>query len=101
MWQFLYIIAFAILAVLAVGNLLRNLFTLGIASQRDYRYPPQSPTGETSGAMSHPELLDEKGRVIDEPLLVMRSMSVDDAREHLDSLYRQSPGSNDETRGEV
>ena len=100
MWQFLYIIAFAILAVIAVGNLLRNLFTLGAASQRDYRYPPNNPTSSAKTA-SHPELLDETGRVIDEPLLVMRSMSVDDAREHLDSLYRQSPGSNDESRGEV
>lgn len=101
MWQFLYIIAFAILAVLAIGNLLRNLFTLGAASQRDYRFPPNASARNPSTYASHPELLDHDGRVIDEPLLVMRSMSVDDAREHLDSLYRQSPGSNDETRGEV
>ncbi|MCM1983809.1 DUF2973 domain-containing protein [Lyngbya confervoides BDU141951] len=96
MWQFLYIIAFAFLAVLAIGNLMRNLFVLGLDSRR----PPSRPTGQRS-SVSHPELLDEEGRVINEPLLVMRSMSVDDAREHLDSLYRQSPGSNDETLGEV
>lgn len=100
MWQFLYIIAFAILAVLAIGNLLRNLFTLGAESRRSYRDFPQS-SADRPNIPAHPELLDDDGRVIDEPLLVMRSMSMDDAREHLDSLYRQSPGSSDETRGEV
>lgn len=95
MWQFLYIIAFAVLATLAISNLIRNVMTLGTESNRPPRYPPQRPTS------SHPELLDDDGRVINEPLLVMRSMTVEDAREHLDSLYNQSPGSNDETRGEV
>ena len=100
MWQFLYIIAFAILATLTVSNLLRNLFTLGAESRKPPRYPA-SPSSHRPQPSEHPELLDEDGQVIDEPLLVMRSMSMDDAREHLDSLYRQSPGSNDETRGEV
>lgn len=95
MWQFLYIIAFAILATLTISNLLRNMLTLGIESRK----PPRSPTRPQPA--SHPELLDDEGQVINEPLLVMRSMSVDDAREHLDSLYNQSPGSNDETRGEI
>jgi hypothetical protein len=40
----------------------------------------------------HPEMLDENGRVINEPLLVMRSMTVEDARERLDAIYRSSPG---------
>jgi hypothetical protein len=30
--------------------------------------------------------------MINEPLLVMRSMTVEDAREQLDALYRSSPG---------
>lgn len=96
MWQFLYIIAFAILATLTISNLLRNLFTLGAESRKPNRYSAQS-----RAQPAHPELLDEDGQMINEPLLVMRSMSMEDAREHLDSLYRQSPGSNDETRGEV
>jgi len=44
---------------------------------------------------AHPELLDESGKVVREPYLVMRSVSVDDARERLDALYDSSPGSTD------
>lgn len=99
MWQFLYIIAFAILAALTIINLLRNLLTLGAESRKPPKYPVSSRYQDPPSA--HPELLDDDGQVINEPLLVMRSMSMDDAREHLDSLYRQSPGSNDETHGEV
>ncbi|NJP09781.1 MAG: DUF2973 domain-containing protein [Leptolyngbyaceae cyanobacterium RU_5_1] len=92
----IYIIAFTILAVLAVGNLIRNLMTLGMESQR---YSP--PRGSTGGAQNlpmtqqmvpHPEFLDEFGNVINEPLLVMRSMTVEDARDQLDALYEASPG---------
>jgi hypothetical protein len=82
----LYILAFTVLACLAVGNLIRNLLTLGLDSTRpvsDYRRARPVP---------HPELLDSNGRIIDEPLLVMKSMSVEDAREQLDAIYRSSPG---------
>ncbi|HEY9908410.1 MAG TPA: DUF2973 domain-containing protein [Thermosynechococcaceae cyanobacterium] len=94
----LYIVAFTVIAFLAVGNLIRNMMTLGIESQRGY-----SARGGADSAgrlrSSHPELLDNAGNVIKEPLLVMRSMSMDDAREHLDALYEASPGgSNTETR---
>ncbi|MGR3279975.1 DUF2973 domain-containing protein [Acaryochloris marina NIES-2412] len=34
MLQFLYMLAFIVLAVLAVGNLFRNVFTLGFQSQQ-------------------------------------------------------------------
>jgi hypothetical protein len=51
--------------------------------------------------MPHPELLDETGRVINEPLLVMRSMSVDDAREQLDALFESSPGISPEPRDDA
>jgi hypothetical protein len=71
----LYILAFTVLACLAVGNLIRPV--------SDYRRPRPVP---------HPELLDSNGRLIDEPLLVMKSMSVEDAREQLDAIYRSSPG---------
>ncbi len=98
MLQLLYIIAFIILAVLAIGNLVRSLFTLGADSQRSYasRGVAESLSNgisSRSGATPHPEMLDERGRVINEPLLVMRSMTVEDAREQLDALYNSSPGS--------
>jgi Protein of unknown function (DUF2973) len=95
MLQILYILAFTIIAFLAVGNLLRSLFTLGVESTRPVehkgyggplrrRYDANHPP--------HPELLDDKGRFIEEPLLVMKSMTVEDARERLDAIYRSSPG---------
>lgn len=92
----IYILAFTILAFLAVGNLIRNLMTLGLDSQRASRgWSSGQPSGlrSRSGAVPHPELLDDSGNVINEPLLVMRSMSVEDAREQLDALYESSPGS--------
>lgn len=61
--------------------------TLGIESQRQY-----PPANKSNRPTPHPELLDENGRMIDEPLLVMRSMSVEDAREQLDAIYKSSPG---------
>lgn len=96
MLQLLYIVAFVILAVLAIGNLIRSLFALGIESQRGYA--PRSNSSSAQGdVLPHPELLDESGRVINEPLLVMKSITVEDAREQLDALYRNSPGSSEET----
>lgn len=94
--QLLYMLAFITLAVLAIGNLFRNVYMLGLQS-RTYNspIPPAYPEGAAQFS-PHPELLDESGQIIDEPLLVMRSMSVEDAREQLDALYHQSPGSKDE-----
>ena len=95
----LYIIAFTTLAFLAVGNLIRNLMTLGVESQRS-QAPKRWAMGEPQTGTSrlrmvpHPEFLDTAGNVINEPLLVMRSMSVEDAREQLDALYDSSPGAN-------
>ena len=83
----LYILAFTALAFLAVGNLIRNLMALGIESQRQYPTTARSQ----NRSVPHPELLDDQGRVINEPLLVMRSMSVEDAREQLDAIYKSSP----------
>lgn len=103
----LYIIAFTTLAVIAVANLIRNLVTLGIDSQRFY--PPSRGNGKSAlstsrQAVPHPEFLDDAGNVINEPLLVMRSMTVEDARERLDALYESSPGTtnlNSEPRDEA
>lgn len=96
----LYIIAFTTLAFLAVGNLIRNLMTLGVESQRS-QAPRSWAMGDPQAAgagrlriVPHPEFLDTAGNMINEPLLVMRSMSVEDAREQLDALYESSPGAN-------
>jgi hypothetical protein len=108
MLHLLYILAFTALAFLAIGNLIRSLMTLGMESQR----PPVSGWGghpreshgglsiSRSGMAAHPELLDAMGNVINEPLLVMRSMTVEDAREQLDALYEASPGYDGDTRDE-
>lgn len=92
----LYIVAFAILAVLAVGNLIRNMMLLGKDARRA---PRQSYGGSPSTSQRpapHPELLDDTGRVIDEPLLVMRSISLQDARDRLDDLYNDRPNRTDD-----
>jgi len=97
----LYIFAFTVLAILAMTNLIRNMITLG----RDAQKPPTrnspggiNPTGRApqSDSVPHPEFLDEGGNVINEPLLVMRSITVDDAREKLDALYDASPSKSEE-----
>jgi hypothetical protein len=111
MLHLLYLVAFTVIAFLAIGNLLRSLLTLSIDSQRLY-----SPAGRSqadcgrsavtasrsrSNYVPHPELLDDKGNPINEPLLVMRSMTVEDAREQLDALYNSSPGKRTDTQEET
>lgn len=96
MLHLIYILAFTILALIAIVNLFRNLLTLNVAEVRRTHshlgYPLASgePHRQVQPA-PHPELLDESGRVVNEPLLVMRSLSVEDARERLDALYKKSP----------
>ena len=93
MLHLIYILAFTAIALLAVSNLIKSLVTLSAETQKFY--PPKY--GDTRKAPSrsrqafHPELLDEQGKVIEEPLLVMRSVSVDDARSRLNALYDASP----------
>ncbi|WP_071517171.1 DUF2973 domain-containing protein [Geitlerinema sp. PCC 9228] len=93
MLHLLYILAFTVLAFLAVGNLIRSLMSFSRQSQRH----PATRGGFGYGASSqktapHPELLDERGQVVKEPLMVLRSMDVEDAREQLDAIYKESPG---------
>jgi hypothetical protein len=107
MLHLLYILAFTTLALLAIGNLIRSMLSLGIESQRSHRSNAWS--GSDAGANSnrrsrlvpHPELLDDTGNVTNEPLLVMRSMTVEDARERLDALYDSSPGITGDSREEA
>ncbi|NJN86940.1 MAG: DUF2973 domain-containing protein [Leptolyngbyaceae cyanobacterium SL_7_1] len=98
MLHLIYILVFTLLAVLAVSNLIRNLVVLGVESHRGYsaagRSPSQSRFRRT--AVPHPELLDDAGNVSNEPLLVMRSVDVEDARQQLDALFNASPGGDEE-----
>jgi hypothetical protein len=88
MWHVVYIIAFAVLALMAIANLVRNLILLGGNARNPQSAKPYgSQQGNASRGVPHPELLDQDGQVIREPLLVMRSISVKDAREQLDALY--------------
>lgn len=96
MLHVLYIIAFAAVASFAIANLFRNMLMLGRDVRQGYgnakdamNAPSVMPNPEKS---SHPELLDESGEVVREPFLVLKSISVDDAREKLDAIYNASPG---------
>lgn len=90
MLHILYLIAFTILAFLAIGNLIRNLVQFSVDSQRYYA-PTQAMQQQSA---PHPELLDEAGRLTNEPLLVMKSITVDEARARLDALYNDLPSYN-------
>lgn len=85
----LYILAFTALSVLAISNLIRNMMMLGTEARRvpSRPYEGDQASGRSGKSVPHPEMLDKTGRVLDEPLLVMRSMSLDDARDRLDALY--------------
>lgn len=100
MWHVVYIIAFAVLAIMAIANLVRNLVLLGSNArnpQSSRAYGGGQPSPQSNGSVPHPELLDQDGQVIREPLLVMRSISVKDAREQLDALYNGTGSLLDET----
>ncbi len=98
MWHIVYIIAFAVLAIMAIANLVRNLIVLG-GNARNPQRPgsygggprPNAASGSTFSStgrsVPQPELLDQDGQMIREPLLVMKSISVKDAREQLEALY--------------
>ena len=97
MLHLLYILAFTILAVIAVANLIRNLIMFSFDRERvdAAKYSPMDNPGYLSSRkqfVPHPELLDNAGNLIKEPLLVMRSVNVEDARQQLDAIYESSPG---------
>jgi hypothetical protein len=92
MMQFLYIVAFTSLSILAVVNLVRSMMALANTEPANQR-SARSNRRLLATRSFHPELLDEYGNVTSEPLLVMRSLTVDDARSRLDALYESSPGS--------
>ena len=94
MLHLVYILLFTVIALLAVSNLIRSLIALSAETQKFYppNYQGSNKAQSRNQKQVHPELLDEAGQVIEEPLLVMRSVSVDDARTRLDALYNSSPG---------
>ncbi|EDX85328.1 hypothetical protein S7335_3027 [Synechococcus sp. PCC 7335] len=57
----------------------------------EVRQPMQ--TVKSDRPVPHPELLNDSGDVINEPLLVMRSISIKDARDQLNALYESSGNS--------
>jgi hypothetical protein len=91
MLQILYIVAFTALSLFAVVNLIRSMISLG---QSEVIGKQRRPIRRDMRNI-HPELLDESGNITNEPLLVMRSMSFDDARSRLDALYESSPGNSE------
>lgn len=95
MLHLLYVLAFTVLAVLAVSNMIRNMVRLGTQVTK-----PMQSEQVTQRPVPHPELLDASGDVINEPLLVMRSISIKDAREQLDALYDGTSSSSDDAREE-
>lgn len=100
MFHLLYILAFTVLALIAVSNLIRNLVMFSLERDRAYS-SGRSPMSDRDSfsyrssltqSVPHPEFLDNAGNLIKDPLLVIRSISVEDAREQLDALYEASPG---------
>lgn len=95
MLQILYILAFTVIAFLAISNLIRNLINVNSDSRRLYSQSGRSRGNHTSTYTSktvpHPELLDDQGKPVNEPLLVMRSVNVEEARQQLDQIYNSSP----------
>jgi hypothetical protein len=95
MLQILYIAAFTALSLLAVRSLFTSMVSLAQSEARVIR-KPRYPQSEAQNFVAqrtiHPELLDQDGKITDEPLLVMRSLSFEDARDRLDRLYESSPG---------
>ncbi|MGF1536197.1 MAG: DUF2973 domain-containing protein [Elainellaceae cyanobacterium] len=88
MLHLLYVLAFTGLAAIAIVNLIKNLMILGTESQRGYRAQGSS---SRQPQPTHPELFDDSGDMIREAYLVVKSMSVDDARDRLNELYEASP----------
>ncbi|NEO88157.1 MAG: DUF2973 domain-containing protein [Spirulina sp. SIO3F2] len=97
MLHLLYILAFTCIAFLAMSSIIRSLMTLGMEPNRRLNNPkPKKPAN-----VPHPELLDEQGQPIEEPLLVIRSVNVDEAREKLDAIFEASPSPSAENGDEA
>jgi hypothetical protein len=106
MLHLVYILAFTVIAFFAISNLIRSLITISGESQRgSWTDTPRGSNSKTSYRATyqptHPELFDSQGKPINEPLLVIRSVSVEDARQRLDSIYESSPSQTTSTEEEA
>lgn len=108
MLHLLYILAFTTLALIAVSNLIRNLIVFSVEGdgvysrgQSSYDRGKYGSGSRMARSVPHPEFLDNTGKIIRDPLLVMRSIDVQDARAHLDALYEASPGYSGEVDQEI
>ena len=104
MLHLLYILSFTVLAFIAIRNLIRNLVSFGFDREQGYRtHNQRNPVylSANKNTVPHPELLDDSGNLIKEPLLVMRSVNVEDARQHLDSIYNNSSAHKIENQEEI
>lgn len=91
MLHLVYILAFTIIAFFAISNLIKSLIMISTESQRGHWSAEPRKSRSNYLKASHPELLDSNGNLINEPLLVIRSVSMEEAREKLDSIYNASP----------
>jgi hypothetical protein len=87
MLQIIYLIAFTILAFLAIGNLIRSLIGFSMEGPPQRSKSNQNGYSYRAGSVPHPELLDDLGNITSEPLLIMKSIGIEDARARLDALY--------------
>ena len=94
MLQLLYLMVFTLLLVVAVMSLVQNLMMFAGEAQKPSS--GWSAANRSQQRVPHPEFLDNAGNVVNEPLLVMRSVSVEDLRDRLDALYDASPGVQEE-----
>ena len=104
MLHLLYILSFTILAFIAISNLIRNLVSFSVDREQGYKpYNQGNPSYSSANknTVPHPELLDDSGKLIKEPLLVMRSINVEDARQQLDSIYNDSSAHKIENQEEI
>lgn len=99
MLHLLYLVVFAALTFIAVFSLVKNLMAFAQENQSQGSGNSVRTLQDPQGRVPHPEFLDESGNVMNEPLLVMRSVKVEDIRDRLDAIYESSPGgqSDDQT----
>lgn len=92
MFHFLFMLAFGIIATVAIANLVRSFMMLSNETRVYPNFQGNNPARtQRPRPTPHPEMIDELGQPINEPLLVMRSLDVEDARQRLDNLYNASP----------
>ncbi|ANV83251.1 hypothetical protein AWQ21_01930 [Picosynechococcus sp. PCC 7003] len=93
MFHFLFILAFGIIATIAAVNLVRSFMMLSNETRvyPNFQSNAQGTQSQRPRPTPHPEMVDDLGQPINEPLLVVRSLDVEDARQRLDNLYNSSP----------